>query len=107
MTDAKMRFCRSRNAGRRCTRELGHLGLHRHRALLWSDAGADPADCPASGEPAAPAATLSNGFPGGRALCERCHEFVELREGRLADHRTSSPETDDENRRQWFNSHGW
>ena len=70
---------------------------------MWSDAGADPAHCPGSGDPAAPAVTLANGFPWGRALCERCHEFVELRDGRLADHRTSSAETDDENRRAWFN----
>jgi hypothetical protein len=103
----KMRFCRSRNDGRRCTRELGHLGLHRHRGIMWTDAGADPARCPGSGVPADPAPRLPNGYPGDRALCRTCLEFVPLEDGRLAEHRTSSAEADDDNRAEWFNAHGW
>ena len=74
---------------------------------MWTDAGADPARCPGSGAPADPAPPLPNGFPGGRALCESCLEFVELEDGRLAEHDTSGAETDDANRREWFNAHGW
>ena len=59
-----MQFCRSRNDGRRCTRELGHRGLHRHRTIMWTDAGADDPRMPRVGPLAAPAATLLRaGFP--------------------------------------------
>ena len=61
-----MQFCRSRNDGRRCTRELGHRGLHRHRTIMWTDAGADDPHCPGSGSPGTAAPTLASGFPGGR-----------------------------------------
>ena len=75
---AVVRFCRSRNGGRRCTRHLGHAGLHRHRTIMWADAAADPAHCPGSGEPGTPAAPLADGFPDGRAMCPVCHRFVAL-----------------------------
>ena len=106
-----VQFCRSRNDGRRCTRPLGHAGLHRHRTIMWTDAGADPAHCPGSGEPAAPAATLADGFPDGRALCPVCLRFVALSDdGLLLAHDTSDEtETDAEaqGRREWFNAFGW
>ncbi|WP_045296935.1 hypothetical protein [Microbacterium trichothecenolyticum] len=106
-----VRFCRSRNDGRRCTRHLGHAGLHRHRTIMWTDAGADPTQCPGSGEPGEPAATLADGFPGGRALCPVCLRFVPLDDaGRLIRHDTADEgETDAEARRraEWFNTHGW
>jgi len=104
-------FCRSRNAGRRCTRPLGHAGLHRHRTIMWTDAGADPARCPGSGEPGTPAALLADGFPAGRALCRRCLRFVRVTEdGRLVDHDTTDEdETDAEarHRQEWLNTYGW
>ena len=102
-----MQFCRSRNGGRRCTRELGHRGLHRHRAIMWTDAAADAARCPGSGAPGTPATTLSNGFPYGRALCGVCLGFVALDpDGRLEGHDTGSPASDVD-RADWFNTHGW
>lgn len=105
------RFCPSRKAGRHCLRPLGHPGLHRHQGALWSDVSADPPRCPGSGTPGLPAATLPDGFPEGRAACDRCQRFVALdAEGRLVDHDTTDPaETDDEiaRRREWFNVHGW
>lgn len=105
-----IRFCRSRNAGRRCTRPLDHPGLHRHRTIMWTDATADPARCTGSGEPGEPAAVLADGWPHGRALCPVCHRFVPLEDGRLTSHETSGPhETDAEtaHRREWLNTHGW
>lgn len=106
-----VRFCGSRSAGRRCTRPLGHAGLHRHRAIMWTDAGADPAHCPGSGEPGTPAPTLADGFPDGRALCPVCLRFVDLDgESCLVAHDTASrAETDaaTRRRREWFNEHGW
>ncbi|MBW9108227.1 hypothetical protein [Microbacterium ureisolvens] len=103
-------FCRSRNGGRRCTRPLDHAGLHRHRTIMWTDAGADPARCRGSGEPGSPAATLADGFPDGRALCPVCLRFLPLDDGRLPAHDTSdTAETDAETRRrrEWFNAYGW
>ncbi|MCP2636573.1 hypothetical protein K0817_008320 [Microbacterium sp. HD4P20] len=106
-----VRFCRSRSAGRRCTRPLGHPGLHRHRTIMWTDASADPPRCPGSGEPGEPAAQLPDGYPHGRALCAGCQQFVPLdTAGRLAEHEASDDaETDAEagSRREWFNLHGW
>jgi len=105
-----VRFCRSRNGGRRCTRPLGHAGLHRHRTILWTDLGADPALCSGSGAPGEPAATLADGFPFGRALCPVCLRFIALDDaGRLIAHDTSDEsEADAEPRRhEWFNTHGW
>ncbi|WP_431220062.1 hypothetical protein [Leifsonia xyli] len=105
------RYCPSRKAGRPCTRPLGHPGLHRYQGAMWSDAGADPLRCPGSGQPGTPAATLDDGYPGGRAACPHCQRFVELdAAGRLVPHDTSDPdETDDEiaRRRAWFNENGW
>lgn len=102
-------FCRSRNDGRRCTRPLGHAGLHRHRSIMWTDAGADPAHCPGSGSPAEPAEPLPNGFPHGRALCPVCHRFVALDDGALVDHDTWDPgdQQDAADAREWLNTHGW
>ncbi|MDQ1126217.1 hypothetical protein QE428_001250 [Microbacterium sp. SORGH_AS 505] len=105
-----VRFCRSRSAGRRCTRPLDHPGLHRHRTIMWTDAAADPSRCPGSGEPGSSAATLADGWPHGRALCPACHRFVPLEGGLLAEHATSDEdETDAEasRRREWLNTHGW
>lgn len=106
-----VRFCRSRNAGRRCTRPLAHAGLHRHQAIMWTDAAADAARCPGSGEPGTPAALLDDGFPEGRALCGACLRFIRLdTEERLIEHDTSDEaESDSEaqSRREWFNAHGW
>lgn len=115
MTDARgsgvVRFCRSRSAGRRCTRPLGHPGLHRHRAIMWTDAAADPPRCPGSGTAAAPASPLPDGYPHGRALCPTCLRFIELTDdARLDVHDTSDPhETEDEalHRREWLNANGW
>lgn len=112
MTDAGIvRFCRSRKDGRRCTRPLGHPGLHRHRTIMWADVAADAPHCPGSGEPGEPAATLPNGYPDGRALCPVCLRFIPLdADGRLGEHDTSDPsEPDDEGRQRqkWFNVHGW
>jgi len=101
-----MQFCRSRNTGRRCTRELHHRGLHRHRTIMWTDAGADAAHCPGSGAPGSAASTLTSGFPNGRALCETCLGFVVLdADGALVDHDTSRPPEPDA--AEWFNTHGW
>jgi hypothetical protein len=106
-----VQFCRSRNGGRRCTRQLDHAGLHRHRTVMWSDAGADPAQCSGSGAAGSPAALLPDGFPGGRALCPACLRFVPLDDvGRLVEHDTSDPadtDADTQRRREWFNVHGW
>ena len=105
-----VRFCRSRSAGRRCTRPLDHAGLHRHRTIMWTDAGADDPRCPGSGTPAVAATPLADGYPHGRALCPKCLRFVELRDGELVPHDTSDPaETDDEaaHRAEWLNTHGW
>jgi hypothetical protein len=110
-TDAAvMRFCRSRSGGRRCTRPLGHVGLHRHRAIMWTDAGADEPRCPGSGTAAVAATPLADGYPHGRALCPVCVRFVALQSGVLVAHDTSDPtETDDEAARRavWLNTHGW
>ncbi|WP_284530318.1 hypothetical protein [Microbacterium sp. T2.11-28] len=109
--DTVVRFCRHRAGGRRCTRPLGHAGLHRHRTIMWSDLGSDPARCDGSGSPAVPAAPRADGYPHGRALCERCQRFVVLDEaGRLEPHDASDAgEPDDEiaRRREWLNEHGW
>jgi len=106
-----VRFCRSRNGGRRCTRPLGHPGLHRHRTIMWTDAGADDPHCPGSGSPGEPAEPLADGWPHGRALCPVCHRFVSVTaEGKLAPHDTTDPdETDAEaaRRQEWLNTHGW
>jgi hypothetical protein len=106
-----VRFCRSRNDGRRCTRPLRHPGLHRHRTIMWADAGADPARCSGSGDPGSPAERLADGFPNGRALCPVCLRFVPLDEtGRLVEHDTSDEsemDADIRDRREWFNVHGW
>lgn len=105
-----MQFCRSRSGGRRCTRPLGHAGLHRHRTIMWTEAGADPAHCPGSDEPGEPAVRLADGFPDGRALCPVCLRFIPLDDGRLLAHDTSdAEETDAETRRrrEWFNAYGW
>lgn len=105
-----MQFCRSRSAGRRCTRELGHRGLHRHRTIMWTDAGADAARCPGSGSPGTPAPVLETGFPAGRALCQECLGFVTLDEqGRLRDHDTwvAVSASEESERAAWFNTHGW
>lgn len=107
---APMTFCRSRNDGRRCTRELGHSGLHRHRSIMWTDAGADELRCPDSGAPSAPAPILANGFPEGRAPCPTCVQFVALTpDGRLAEHETwsAASEADRADRAAWFNTFGW
>lgn len=104
-----MQFCRSRNDGRRCTRELGHRGLHRHRTIMWTNAGADAPRCPGSRSPASVAPVLDSGFPDGRALCTTCLEFVALEDGRLIEHDTGSAASDVEatERADWFNAFGW
>lgn len=106
-----VRFCRQRSQGRRCTRPLGHAGLHRHRGIMWSDAGSDPARCAGSGEPGVPAAVLADGYPDGRALCAQCQRFVTLDDaGRLVPHEASDarePDAEVARRRQWLNEHGW
>ncbi|QGU28887.1 hypothetical protein [Microbacterium oryzae] len=106
-----MRFCRSRHDGARCTRPLDHPGLHRHRAIMWSDLTADAAGCPGTGERGTPAPPLDDGYPHGRALCPTCGRFIELDpRGRLLPHDTSDAgESDAEvaHRREWFNGHGW
>jgi len=105
-----MQFCQSRSAGRPCARELGHRGLHRHRTIMWADAGADGPRCPGSGSPGAPAPVLEGGFPGGRALCRECLGFVEVAHGHLIEHDSSDPsetEAETRRRRQWLNEHGW
>jgi hypothetical protein len=104
-----MQFCRSRNDGHRCTRELGHRGLHRHRTIMWTDAGADAPRCPGSGMPGAAADSLENGYPDGRALCTMCLAIVTLdASARLVAHDTWSAASDAEavDRRDWFNTHG-
>ena len=100
-------FCRSRNAGRRCTRPQDHPGLHKHRAVMWSDLGADPPRCPGSGLAAAPAAQLADGFPDGRAVCPSCQAFVALEDGRLAAHDAGVDGVAGDRRAEWFNTHGW
>jgi hypothetical protein len=106
-----VRFCRHRSQGRRCTRPLGHPGLHRHRTIMWSDTGSDPVRCDGSGEPGTPAARLADGYPDGRALCDRCLRLVALdAEGRLEPHAASDEDEDDAEvarRRGWLNTHGW
>jgi hypothetical protein len=105
-----MQFCRSRNDGRRCTRELDHRGLHRHRMIMWTDAGADDPRCRGSGSRGTVAPTSSNGFPGGRAVCPDCLGFVALgADGRLVAHDTASAASEEEavERAEWFNTHGW
>lgn len=109
---AARRLCLSRRSGEICTRPAGHAGLH-HRVgtgHLWSDLQADAPRCPGSGRPGAPAATLDDGFPGGRALCEVCFGFVALDAGALAEHdswRGEDTREDGDRRREWFNAHGW
>lgn len=106
-----VRFCRERRGGKRCTRPLGHAGLHRHREIMWSEAGSDPARCPGSGREAAPAEPLPDGYPDGRALCPECLRFIERdATGVLVAHGTSdATESDAEvtRRRAWLNAHGW
>ncbi|MET0297102.1 MAG: hypothetical protein ABW024_06845 [Microbacterium sp.] len=102
-----VQFCRSRSEGRRCTRPLDHPGLHRHRTIMWSDAGADAPRCPGSGGAAAPAAPLADGWPHGLALCPTCLRFVPLEDGLLVDHDTSDPADDLGRAREWFNTRGW
>jgi hypothetical protein len=78
---------------------------------MWTDAAADAARCQGSGEPGRPAERLPDGYPEGRALCERCLRFIDLEaENRLVKHDTADEtETDAEaaRRREWFNAHGW
>jgi hypothetical protein len=78
---------------------------------MWTDAAADPARCPGSGGPDAPAARLADGFPDGRALCPVCLRFVALTEdGRRVEHDTTDAAetaTEARSRREWFNTHGW
>lgn len=106
-------WCLSRRGTAICTRALGHPGLHNRggTALLWSDRQADPALCPLSGHPAHPAPTLADGFPAGRALCERCLAFVRVSEdGRLWNHdsfRGARTASEADQRSEWFNSFGW
>ncbi|MFP3464014.1 hypothetical protein [Leifsonia sp. SIMBA_070] len=106
-----VRACPSRSNGRRCTKPLGHAGLHRNQGAMWTDAGADPLHCPGSGEAAEPAPALPDGFPGGRALCPHCLRFVQLdTKGALLPHDTvDADETEDDvlRAREWFNTHGW
>ncbi|MFD0791901.1 hypothetical protein ACFQ0P_16025 [Microbacterium insulae] len=104
-----LRFCRSRNLGRRCTRPLDHAGLHRHRTIMWTDASADPPRCVGSGAAASPAPRSADGYPHGRALCTECLRFIPLEEGRIAEHDTSDPEEGSDEaarRREWFNTAG-
>ncbi|KQZ84546.1 hypothetical protein ASD56_11395 [Microbacterium sp. Root166] len=111
MSDGIVRFCRSRNGGRRCTRHLDHPGLHRHRAVMWADAAADAARCSGSGGSGSPALPLPDGYPNGRALCPLCLRFVALdADDRIAEHDTADPaDTPDEarRRREWLNTNGW
>jgi hypothetical protein len=105
-------LCLSRRAGEICTRQRGHRGLH-HRvgtALLWSEREADPPRCPGSGRPAQPAATLADGYPGGRALCPVCWGFVPVQGEALTEHdswRGDATRQETDRRREWFNTHGW
>ena len=105
-----MQFCQSRSNGRRCTRELGHRGLHRHRTIMWTDAAADDPRCPGSGSLGRAVPTLASGFPGGRAVCPDCLGFVALDpDERLVAHDTWSAASDREavERAEWFNTYGW
>ncbi|MHC3000365.1 hypothetical protein [Microbacterium sp. HJ5] len=108
-TPSVVRFCRSRNTGRRCTRHLDHPGLHRHRAIMWTDAAADAPRCEGSGSPGRPAPPLDDGYPHGRALCPACLRFVDLDDSaHLVEHETSDADESDadrERRRTWFNTH--
>lgn len=101
-------FCRSRNDGRRCTRPLGHAGLHRHRTILWTDAGADAPRCAGSGAPGSPAALLPSGFPGGRGVCPECLQFIALAHGSFVEHDTwsAASERATDERAEWFNTRG-
>lgn len=78
---------------------------------MWTDATADPAGCPGSGEPGEPADRLTDGYPDGRALCPTCLRFVALTDaGTLEDHDTSDPDESDAeaaHRQEWLNTHGW
>lgn len=75
---------------------------------MWTDASADPLRCAGSHAVGVVAPTLPNGFPGGRALCRACLEFVAIDgDGRLAEHETSSAETGAADRAEWFNTFGW
>ena len=105
-----MQFCHSRSNGRRCTRELGHRGLHRHRTIMWTDAAADDPRCPGCGSLGRAVPTLASGFPGGRAVCPDCLGFVALDpDERLVAHDTWSAASDHEavERAEWFNTYGW
>jgi len=105
-----MRFCRSRDAGRRCTRALGHRGLHGHRSVMWTDAGADGPECPGSNALGVAASLLPSGFPRGRALCGACLGFVAIDEDdRLVRHDTwgAAAEAEAGERAEWFNTFGW
>ncbi|MET2012375.1 hypothetical protein ABXJ56_12535 [Microbacterium chocolatum] len=105
---APIAFCRSRSEGRRCTRPAGHAGLHRHRTILWSEVGADPARCAGSGARARAADALDDGWPHGRALCRRCLRFIPLVEGTLVVHETGGDSAEEHRRvAEWFNTHGW
>lgn len=109
---AARRLCLSRRSGEICTRPAAHAGLH-HRTgtgLMWSERDADAPRCPGSGAPAAPAATLDDGFPGGRALCDVCFAFVPIESGLRAEHdswRGDATREEADRRREWFNAHGW
>lgn len=110
MHDAIVRFCRSRNGGRRCTRPLGHAGLHKQRTIMWSDTSADEPRCAASGTTADPAPMDRDGYPHGRGLCPACQRFIPLTDGRLDPHDTSDAAesaADIARRREWLNTHGW
>ena len=78
---------------------------------MWSDAASDVPRCLGSDTAGVPAEPLPDGYPDGRALCERCLRFIALdAENRLVEHDTTDPaETDAESarRREWFNLHGW
>lgn len=100
-----------------CTRPAGHAGLHNRMGTgqMWSDREADPPACPGSGTAAAPAPALPDGFPGGRALCPVCLDFVTLTgavtdAGALVAHETfrgASDPDEAQHRADWFNTFGW
>jgi hypothetical protein len=112
LAGAARRLCLSRRRGELCTRPDGHRGLH-HRVgtgLMWSERDADPPHCPGSGRPAEPAAALPDGWPDGRALCDVCWGFEDVRAGMLAEHdswRGDATRAEADRRREWFNAHGW
>ena len=74
---------------------------------MWTDAGADAPRCSGSGAPGTPAPVLANGFPGGRALCPACLNFIPLDDERLIEHDTWSAASDSSDRAEWFNTRGF